>query len=102
MGKFVKVAEKKNLSSGQGTLVDVEGRKIALFNIDNEFYAIDDECTHASGPLSEGSVEGTVVTCPWHGATFDVTTGEVLGAPAFDGVKKYNVQVEGNDIKIEI
>ena len=102
MEKFVKVAEKKDLSPGQATVVAVDGKKIALFNIDNEFYALDDECTHASGPLSEGALEGTVVTCPWHGATFEVTTGEALGAPAFEGVKKYNVQVEGNDIKIQI
>ncbi len=69
-------------------------------NIDGTYYAIADTCTHRGGPLSEGAVEGTVVSCPWHGATFDVTTGNVLGPPAAEGVAHYNVQVDGNDIKV--
>ena len=99
---LVKVADKKNLPKGAGACVEVNGKRIALFNVDNQFYAIDDECTHAGGTLSEGVVEGTKVTCPWHGAEFDIRTGEVLAAPAFDGVKSYPVKVEGEDIKIEI
>ena len=99
---LVKVADKKNVPSGAGTCVEVNGKRIALFNVDDQFYAIDDECTHAGGTLSEGVVEGTKVTCPWHGAQFDIKTGEVLAAPAFDGVKSYPVKVEGEDIKIEI
>ena len=59
-------------------------------------------CTHQGGPLSEGEVEGTVVTCPWHGATYDITTGSVLGPPAPEGVVSYKVQVDGNDIKVEL
>ncbi len=66
------------------------------------YYAIDDACMHRGGALSEGEMEGTVVTCPLHGATFDVTTGNVLGPPAPDGVVSYRVQVDGNDIKVEL
>ena len=66
------------------------------------FYAIDDTCTHRGGPLSEGMVMGAEVTCPWHGAVFDVTSGAVLGAPAPRGVARYAVRVEGEDIKVEL
>jgi nitrite reductase/ring-hydroxylating ferredoxin subunit len=100
MGQLIKVAETKEVPPGTAKAVDVEGRAVALFNVDGTYYAIADTCTHRGGPLSEGGVEGTVVTCPWHGATFDVTTGNVLGPPAAEGVAHYNVQVEGSDIKV--
>ncbi len=100
MGRLIRVAETKEVPAGTAKAVDVEGRAVALFNVDGTYYAIADTCTHRGGPLSEGAVEGTVVTCPWHGATFDVTTGNVLGPPAAEGVAHYNVQVGGNDIKV--
>ena len=101
MADVTKVASKKDLPPGKAMGVIVGTRRIALFNVGGSFYAIDDECTHAGGNLSEGAIEGTVVTCPWHGATFDVTNGTVLSAPAFEGVKSYKVLVEGDDIKLE-
>ena len=102
MGQFIKVAETNDVPPGTAKAVEAEGRKIALFNSDGAYYAIDDTCTHQGGPLSEGEVEGTVVTCPWHGATYDITTGSVLGPPAPEGVVSYKVQVDGNDIKVEL
>ena len=102
MAGLSKVAEINELEPGQAKLVKVEGHKIALFNIGGNFYAIDDTYTHRGGPLSEGTIEGDKVTCPWHGATFNVKTGEVMGPPAPKGVKSYRVQVEGSDVTIEI
>lgn len=102
MGNLVKVASKNDLSNGKGMCVEHEGKRIAVFNVDNQYYAIDDECTHAGGSLSEGPLEGCKVTCPWHGAEFDIKTGEALAAPAFDAVKSYKVKVEGEDIKVEV
>ena len=102
MAGFVKLAKTDEVAPGQGKMVEVEGKKIALFNVEGSFYAIDDICTHRGGPLSEGSLEGKQVTCPWHGARYDVTTGEVLGPPAPQGVARYNVRVEGGDIEVEI
>ncbi len=102
MGQLIKVAETKEVPPGTAKAVEAEGRKIALFNSGGAYYAIDDTCTHRGGPLSEGELEGTVVTCPWHGATYDITTGNVLGPPAPEGVAHYNVQVDGNDIKVEL
>jgi len=102
MRRLVKIAETTDVPPGTAVAVDLEGRAVALFNVDGRFYAIDDTCTHRGGPLSQGELDGTVVTCPLHGARFEVTTGEVLGPPAARGVGRYDVRVEGEDVKIEI
>jgi nitrite reductase/ring-hydroxylating ferredoxin subunit len=102
MGEFVKVAGAGEIAPGKSKAVDVGARRIALFNIAGTFYAIEDTCTHRGGPLSEGVVVGAEVTCPWHGAVFDVTSGSVLGAPAPRDVAHYAVRVEGEDIEIEL
>ncbi len=102
MGQLIKVAEANNVPPGTAKAVEANGRKIALFNSGGAYYAIDDVCTHRGGTLSKGEVNGTVVTCPLHGATFDITTGIALGPPAPEGVVSYEVQVDGNDIKIEL
>ena len=80
----------------------LKGKEIALFNIDGEFFALDNLCTHEEGPLAEGEVEGYEVTCPWHGAKFDIRTGEVLQDPAYEDVARHNVRVTGSDIEVEI
>ena len=102
MAEFVKVAQSDEIAPGQGKLVEIEGKRIALFNVEGSFYAIDDTCTHRGGPLSEGVLNGQEVTCPWHGAVFNVTTAEVLRPPAPSGVARYNVRVVGADIEAEI
>ena len=102
MGQLIKIAEANDVPAGTTKAVEADGRRIALFNSDGSYYAIDDVCTHRGGSLSEGEVNGTVVTCPWHGATFDITTGNALEPPATEGVVSYRVQVDGNDIKVEL
>lgn len=101
MGDFVKVATKDEVSSGSAKKVEVNGKEIALFNINGAFCAIDEFCPHRGGPLSEGVVEDKVVTCPFHGWQFNVTSGECLTSP---GVQqpKYEVKVEGNDILLSV
>ena len=102
MGTFHKVAEVKDLTPGTCNAIELGGQQIALFNIGGTFYAIGDACTHRGGSLAEGKVEGTRVTCPLHGATFDVTTGKNLTPPAPREVPCYKVRVEGNELQIEI
>jgi nitrite reductase/ring-hydroxylating ferredoxin subunit len=102
MATLIKVANVNNLTPGKATVAEVQGMRIAVFNVDGAFYALDDECPHAGGPLSEGHVKECKVTCPWHEAEFDLKTGAVLTPPAFDGVKSYRVVVEGNDVRVEI
>ena len=101
MGEFVKVARAGEIVPGEARVVEAGGKRIALFNVDGTFHAIDDTCTHRGGPLSEGMVVGREVTCPWHGAVFDVTSGAVLGAPAPQDVVRYAVRVTGEDIEVE-
>ena len=102
MSGFIKVTTTEELADQQAKVVDVEGHKIALFRVNGAFYALSDTCTHRGGPLSEGEVEGAEVTCPWHGAKFDLRTGAVLGPPAKTGVKSHPVKVTGSDIEIEL
>ena len=102
MGTFHKVAEVKDIPPGGSKAVQVDDQKIALFNVEGTFYAIGAECTHQGGPLAEGSLEGTTVTCPWHGATFEVGTGKNLTPPAPNEVPSYKVRVEGNGVEVEI
>lgn len=102
MGEFVKVAKTGDIVPGTGMAVEVRGNLIALFNCDGAYYAINNTCTHVGGPLAEGLIAGDEVTCPWHGARFKIPTGEVLGPPARQGVAKYNVRVEGDDIEVEV
>jgi 3-phenylpropionate/trans-cinnamate dioxygenase ferredoxin component len=102
MGKFVKVATIDEMTSQSARCIEVEGEKVALFKTDDAFCALSDTCTHRGGPLSEGEVEGPEVTCPWHGAKFDLRTGAVLGPPARTGVRSYPVRVTGRDIEVEI
>jgi nitrite reductase/ring-hydroxylating ferredoxin subunit len=82
--------------------VNIKGKEIALFNIEGNFFALENACTHEEGPLAEGDIEGHEVTCPWHGGRFDIRTGEVLSAPAYDGVARYKVRVTGTDIEVEV
>lgn len=99
---MVSVATTSELGPGQAKLVEIKGQSIALFNVGGTYYAIENTCTHVGGPLSEGEIEGTSVTCPWHGAQFDLTTGKVLTPPASADVKRFPVQVQGDQIQIEV
>ena len=102
MPEFKKVAKTEDLPAGQASMVEVDGKEIAVFNVGGSFHAIDNTCTHVGGPLCEGEIAGNEVTCPWHGAMFDVTTGQVLGPPAASSVSRYNVRVDGSDIEVEV
>lgn len=102
MAEFVKAAKTDEIAPGQSKMLEVNGKKIVIFNVAGSFYAIDDTCSHRGGSLSQGMIEGEKVTCPWHGAVFDIRSGEVLGPPAPKGVARYNVRVDGVQIEVEI
>ncbi|MFQ5845995.1 MAG: Rieske (2Fe-2S) protein [Planctomycetota bacterium] len=102
MAQTVRVAGVNDLSPGSGTVVEAGGRRIALFNVDGTFHAIDHACSHWEGPLGEGWLEGDVVTCPWHGAQFLVTTGEACRPPAGADLRRYPVQVDGEDVLLQL
>ncbi|MGH6817956.1 MAG: Rieske (2Fe-2S) protein [Methylovirgula sp.] len=102
MAEFVKVANTNEIVPGQARLVNIKGKEIALFNVEGTFFALENACTHEEGPLAEGEIDGHEVTCPWHGARFDVRTGDVLGPPAYEAACRYNVRVAGSDIEVEV
>ena len=102
MGKVVKVANLSDIPVGTGRAVTAEGHALALFNVNGQVHAIDGTCTHRGGPLGEGQLQDGVVTCPWHGARFDVATGKVLGPPAPRPVAVHRVVVEEGAIKVEL
>jgi 3-phenylpropionate/trans-cinnamate dioxygenase ferredoxin component len=102
MTEFVKVARTEEIRPGQAKLIDVKGKQIALFNVDGEFFAIDNMCTHEEASLAEGEICGHEVTCPLHGAKFDIRSGAVLGPPAYDDVASYPVRVSGGDVEVDV
>jgi nitrite reductase/ring-hydroxylating ferredoxin subunit len=102
MPTFVKVAQASDLSPGRAKRVDIAGRSLAIFNLDGRYHAIDDACNHRGGPLSEGQVEGDAVVCPWHGAKFSISTGELLGPPGRGPVRSYPTRVNGQDVEVEL
>jgi len=73
----------------------------AVFNVAGSFCATQAKCTHRGGPLSEGKLDGSTLTCPWHGAQFNVCTGAVLRGPATEPIKTYRVIVEGEIGRVE-
>ena len=100
MASFVKVAKVTDVPVGSAKLVEAGGKQIALFNAGGKFYAIDNTCKHRGGPLAEGELDGTTITCPWHGWEYDITTGANLD----DATVKlgcYAVKAEGDDILVE-
>lgn len=97
---FVRVAEASDVASGKVKVCEVQGRRIALCNVDGTFHAIDDVCTHDGGPLGEGDLDGHQIECPRHGARFDVRTGRALTLPAVAAVRSYPVLVEDGVVKV--
>jgi len=99
MANFVRAAAVGDVAPGTGRCVTVGGKEIALFNIDGTFHAVDNTCLHRGGPLAEGELDGCVVTCPWHGWQYDVTTGVNIMDEA-ERVLRYEVKVEGGAVLI--
>jgi 3-phenylpropionate/trans-cinnamate dioxygenase ferredoxin component len=100
MSSFVKVATRAELPAGSKKLIEIDGRAIAVFNVDGGFHAIDDVCTHDGGPLAEGELIGCEIECPRHGARFDVRTGRPLCMPAIEPVTVHAAELRGEDIYV--
>ena len=102
MAEFVKVAKTSDIPHGEIKSFEADGEIIAICHVNGKFYAIKDECTHMEYPLSNGILDGETVTCAWHGAKFNVRTGEVLSMPAYEPVETYQIKVEGENIYVLI
>ncbi len=97
---FLRAAKKDEIPPGSIREFQVNGTTIAVANVDGTFYAINNTCLHRGGPLGQGELEEKIVTCPWHGWQYDVTSGKVAMNPAI-GVETYAVEVRGEDIFID-
>lgn len=98
---FVKVGSASEVPAGERRLFDVEGTPIAVFNVGGTLHAIHNVCPHMGGPLVQGELEGTVVSCPWHSWPFELSTGERPGAPSCR-VPAYAVKAEGEALLISV
>lgn len=97
MVALARVAKVHDVPPGTGKTVVVNGQAVALFNVGGTFYALSNICLHRGGPIGEGDVDGSTVTCPWHGWEYDVRTGKNLVNPSAQ-LRTYEVRVEGDDL----
>jgi len=98
---FARAAKTTDIPLGTIHEFQVEGKAIAVANVGGKFYAISNTCLHRGGPLGQGPLEGNIVTCPWHGWEYDVTTGKIKLNPAV-GVDSYPVEVRGDEIYVNV
>ena len=98
---FVAVGRTQDFPAGTGHMVRVNGRHVALFRLDEGFFAIDNLCLHQAGPLCDGEIEGGVVTCPWHGWSYDIRTG-ILVQDGKVGVSRHNARVVDDVVQVQL
>jgi nitrite reductase (NADH) small subunit len=101
MREFVTVGSTVDFPLGCGRMVVVDGRHVAIFRLDDGFFAIDNLCLHQAGPLCEGPIERGVVTCPWHGWSYDIRTG-ILVQDGRVGVPRHNVRVVDDTLQVQL
>src|SRR5438045_9714879 len=102
MPNWVRVAHIDDLLPGNRLITEVDGFFIAVFNIEDAFYCIEDVCTHDGGPVAEGEIDGFAIECPRHGARFDLRTGKVLSFPAVVPVPTFPVKLENDSIYVDV
>ena len=102
MPEFIRVGRTDDVPEGEIRQFQVGGEDVAVANVDGEFYAFGDTCTHMQCSLADGDLEGTTVTCACHQSEFDVTSGDVLNGPATEPVDSFEVSTEGGELKIRV
>ena len=100
MSDWVSVARAEELAPGGFRIVDVDGAQVVVFNLDGQYYAIEDVCTHDGGQLTGGYIEGDQIVCPRHGARFCIRTGEALSPPAYEPTATFPVRVENGVVEV--
>jgi nitrite reductase/ring-hydroxylating ferredoxin subunit len=102
LDNFVPVAKIGDIAPGEHRRVDVGGEPVLLANVDGEFYAVADRCSHEEARLSEGFMMASHIECPLHGSRFDLKTGAVRSSPATAPLRTYETKVEGDDVFIRV
>jgi 3-phenylpropionate/trans-cinnamate dioxygenase ferredoxin subunit len=98
--EFITIAPVTDVPNGERLFVEIDEQQIVIFNISGQYFAIGDVCSHDNGPLGDGDLEGYEVTCPRHGAVFDVRTGKVLSLPAIVDIPAFPTRVVDGQIEI--
>ena len=101
MSEWIAVFNENTLMNGENSVIDIDGTDIAIFKIDNEFYAIEDVCSHDGTEIASGELDGDEIICPRHGARFCVKTGAVKSAPAYEDIHSYPVRIVEGMVQIE-
>lgn len=101
MPELVKVANTNDVPQGKAKVVTAKGTAIALYNVAGKFYATQNNCLHRGGPLGDGQLNNEVVTCPWHGWQYDVTSGQNKVMPQVK-LKVYRTEVKGEEVYVEV
>jgi 3-phenylpropionate/trans-cinnamate dioxygenase ferredoxin subunit len=101
VGNWLRVADASDIAPGEGLRVEIEDDVVTVWNVDGDFYATADTCTHEEASLSEGDLWEHTVECPLHGAQFDVRTGAVKSLPAIFPLATYAVKVESGTLYVE-
>lgn len=99
---YYPICSTADLPVGERWFIELGDEPVVILNIDGEYFAIADICTHDQGPLGEGEVEDHQIICPRHGARFDVKTGEVLALPAVTGVAAYPIRIVDDRVEIGV
>jgi nitrite reductase (NADH) small subunit len=98
---LIKLADKKDIPVGKAIVVRIpNGQEIALYNLEGEIYALENLCPHMGGPLGEGDIEDSIVTCPWHGWQFDIKTGDCQNMPG-DNANRMEIDILGDEIYLK-
>ena len=100
--EYIEVTDITDIELGHSVSVNVNGNKILICNTEEGFFAVQDMCTHALTPLCGGFIQGTLISCPLHGAVFDLKTGEVMSPPAFDDLQTFKLKIKGTSISVQI
>ena len=100
MNEWVTVARVEELVPGERRVVGVDDTQIVVCNLDGQYYAIEDVCTHDGGQLTGGTVEGDQIVCPRHGARFCLRTGAALSAPAYEPINTFPVRIENGMVQV--
>ncbi|WP_432741038.1 non-heme iron oxygenase ferredoxin subunit [Methylobacter sp. G7] len=100
MSDWIDVVDQNALANGENIVIEVDGTDVAIFKIDDAFYAIEDVCTHDGAEIASGILEGDEIICPRHGARFCVKTGAVTSPPAYEDIDCFPVRIENGKVQV--
>ncbi|MBI4181208.1 MAG: non-heme iron oxygenase ferredoxin subunit [Chloroflexi bacterium] len=99
--ELLRLSTTKEVPPGEMHQFKIKGKELLVVNIDNHFYCLEARCTHAGAPLTEGTLDGDVLTCPWHGSRFRVTDGSIVGGPASKPLNTYKITIKDDQLFVE-